>query len=191
MSPGLAPPLQMKALPESVLGAADEEPMNPPDKERLLASFSCNPPADPYSIRRCGAGSGIRRPDNHTQFLQEVNGGERSIGDAYLILWRAGELPELNSAYQVSEYVPGLFLFSSNGGGKAFAFDTRSAATHSVSVPFVGMELRFRASWLQISGFFRKSYSTHEDQEVSGASDILKTRPLDCAGMGIFESSLT
>jgi hypothetical protein len=48
----------------------------------------------------------------------------------------------MNKAYQVAEYAPGLFLFGSDGGGEAFAFDTRTEAKPIVSVPFVGMELK-------------------------------------------------
>ena len=47
----------------------------------------------------------------------------------------------MNKAYEVAEYAPGLLLFGSDGGGEAFAFDTRSATKPIVSVPFVGMEL--------------------------------------------------
>ncbi len=74
--------------------------------------------------------------------MQEVDGGEGFVGNAYLILWRAGELTEMNRAYQVTDYAPGLFLFGSDGGGEALAFDTRSEAKPIVSVPFVGMELK-------------------------------------------------
>lgn len=38
-------------------------------------------------------------------------------------------------------YAPGLFLFGSDGGGEAFAFDLRSNPPPVVSVPFVGMDL--------------------------------------------------
>jgi len=64
------------------------------------------------------------------------------MGDAYLILWRVGELLELNKAYHVAEYAPGLFLFGTNGGGEAYAFDTRSDAKPIVCVPFIGMDLK-------------------------------------------------
>jgi hypothetical protein len=56
--------------------------------------------------------------------------------------WRIGELLEMNRAYEVADYAPGLFLFGSDGGGEAFAFDTRRGANPIVSVPFVGMELK-------------------------------------------------
>jgi hypothetical protein len=67
---------------------------------------------------------------------------EGFVGNAYLILWRVGELLEMNKAYQVAQYAPGLFLFGSDGGCEAFAFKARSDAKTIVSVPFVGMELR-------------------------------------------------
>ena len=47
----------------------------------------------------------------------------------------------MNKSYQVEEYAFGLFLFGSNGGGEAFAFNTSQAGMPIVSVPFVGMEL--------------------------------------------------
>jgi hypothetical protein len=112
------------------------------DKKRLLAKFNGNPPADISSIRQSEADGQLRLPDDYAQFLQEMDGGEGFIGSAYVILWRVGELLEMNKAYQVAEDAPGLFLFGSDGGGEAFAFDTRTTANPIVSVPFVGMELK-------------------------------------------------
>lgn len=116
--------------------------MSPVDKERLLAKFNGNPPEDANSIRQMETDIGLHLPEDYAKFLKEVDGGEGFVGNAYLILWRAGELLEMNKAYQVAEYAPGLFLFGSDGGGEAFAFDTRSATWPIVSVPFVGMELK-------------------------------------------------
>ena len=115
--------------------------MTPSDKDRLLAKFNCNPPAG-VSVRQFEAESRVRLPDDYAEFLQQANGGEGFIGNAYFILWRVEELLEMNKAYQVAEYAPGLFLFGSDGGGEAFAFDTCSDAKPIVSVPFVGMELK-------------------------------------------------
>ncbi len=116
--------------------------MTPSDKERLLAKFNCNPSAGVAVIRQFEAESRVRLPDDYAEFLRQANGGEGFVGDAYIILWRVGELLEMNKAYQVAEYAPSLFLFGSDGGGEAFAFDTRSDAKPIVSVPFVGMELK-------------------------------------------------
>lgn len=114
----------------------------PAGKEGILAAFNGNPPADAASIQQFQTEAGLRLPEDYAKFLRERDGGEGFIGDAYLILWRLGELVELNKAYQVTEYAPGLFLFGTNGGGEAYAFDTRSDAKPIVSVPFVGMDLK-------------------------------------------------
>jgi len=50
------------------------------------------------------------------------------------------ELLRLNQAYEVAEYAPALFLFGSNGGGEAYAFD-RASKGAIVAVPFVGMDV--------------------------------------------------
>lgn len=112
------------------------------DRQRLLQNFNANPPIDASAIRLFEKQAGFCLPDGYVQFLQLANGGEGFIGpNAYVILWRLEELLEMNEAYQVAEYAPGLFLFGSDGGGEAFAFDRRSDTLAIVSVPFVGMDL--------------------------------------------------
>jgi hypothetical protein len=107
----------------------------------LLVKFNCNSPVNSAMIRTFKSESCFHLPDDYTAFLEVTNGGEGFIGNAYLILWRIEELVELNKAYHTSEYVPGLFVFGSDGGGEAFAFDIRSDDKQIVSVPFVGMAL--------------------------------------------------
>jgi SMI1 / KNR4 family (SUKH-1) len=113
---------------------------------RLPATFTGNLPASSSSIQQFESNAGLRLPEDYAEFLKQADGGEGFIGDSYLILWRVGELLELNTAYQAAEYAPGLFLFGSDGGGEAFAFDTRSEARPIVSVPFVGMDLSLTRS---------------------------------------------
>jgi hypothetical protein len=73
--------------------------------------------------------------------LQRMNGGEGFLGEhAYVALWRVEELGERNAGYEVAEFARGLFLFGSNGGGEAFAFDTRTGQFRIVAVPFIGMD---------------------------------------------------
>ena len=116
--------------------------MIPPDKNQLLAKFNGNPPSNALAIRRFETELGFRLPDDYAQFLQHTNGGEGFVGNAYVVFWRVDDLLEINKGYQVAEYAPGLFLFGSDGGGEAFAFDVRSHAKPIVNVPFVGMELK-------------------------------------------------
>ena len=100
--------------------------MTPQGKERLLAKFNGKPPVNAVVFQRFQIAAGIRLPEDYAQFLQQADGGEGFIGNTYAIIWRIGELLQLNSAYQVGEYAPGLFLFGSDGGGEAFGFDTRT-----------------------------------------------------------------
>jgi hypothetical protein len=57
------------------------------------------------------------------------------------MLWRVGELAEMDAGYDVAEFAPGLFLTGPNGGGEALAFDTGSSPPPIVAVPFIGMKL--------------------------------------------------
>jgi hypothetical protein len=108
--------------------------------ERLFAEFKANPPASRALIAHAQATLSFLLPVDYVQFLQQMNGGEGSLGKAYLALWRVEELGDRNVGYEVAEFAPGLFLFGSNGAGEAFAFDTRSDQFRIVAVPFIGME---------------------------------------------------
>jgi len=135
--------------------------VTPSERERLLAKFNCNPPAGVAVMRHLEAESRVRLPDDYAEFLQQANGGEGFVGNAYVILWRVEELLEMNKAYQVAEYAPGLFLFGSDGGGEAFAFDTRSDAKPIISVPFVGMELKLvRSVALNFKAFLEELFKS-------------------------------
>lgn len=115
--------------------------MLPPDVERLLARLNRNPPARDDALATFRSRSPFVLPEEYVRFLRSANGGEGFVGPAYLILWRVEELIESNDAYRVAEYAPGLFLFGTNGGGEAFAFDGRDPGKPIVSVPFIPMEL--------------------------------------------------
>jgi hypothetical protein len=114
--------------------------MTASDKERLLAKFHGNPPAQTATIQQFQSESGVLLPHCYMEFLRDTNGGEGFVGNAYVMLWHLEELVEMNKAYQVAEYAPGLFLFGSDGGGEAFGFAMRSDAKPIVTVPFVGMD---------------------------------------------------
>jgi hypothetical protein len=115
--------------------------MIPVSDERLFAKFKTNPPASPALIAEAQAKLSFPLPADYVQFLQQMNGGEGSLGgNAYVALWRVEELGDRNAGYEVAEFARGLFLFGSNGAGEAFAFDTRSGQFRIVAVPFLGME---------------------------------------------------
>jgi len=111
------------------------------DFYQFLGKFNPNAAIDSRAIVAAAGTLKVALPDDFSSFLTVANGGEGMIGDNYLILWRTEELAELNDAYQVSEYAPGLLIFGSDGGGEAFAFDTRCSPWSVVKIPFVGMDL--------------------------------------------------
>ena len=65
--------------------------------------------------------------------------GEGFVGEHYIILWNVSELAQFNAEYEFPIYAPGFIAFASDGGGEAFAFDTRVAPPAIVEVPFIGM----------------------------------------------------
>jgi len=110
----------------------------------FLGNFNLNPPVIGDLILEFENTSGVKLPEDYVSFLRLGNGGEGFIGlSSYTILWKLEELQQFNEEYEVSKYAPGLFLIGSNGGGEAFAFDTRDAGLAVVQVPFVGMDIEY------------------------------------------------
>jgi hypothetical protein len=106
----------------------------------VLDRFNKRPPATPEKIAKFATASRLTLPQDYTAFLKQANGGEGMVGpNAYLILFAVDELTSLNNAYQVEDYVPGLLIFGSDGGGEAYAFNTRDTM-RVVRFPFVGMD---------------------------------------------------
>jgi cell wall assembly regulator SMI1 len=114
--------------------------MNILDRPEMWLEFSANPPANRDAIDKFESDSHIKLPKDYKQFLERMNGGRGFVGDAFLALWRVEELLQDNKEYEVDKWVPGFFIFGSDGGGEAFGFDLRSDAKEVVCIPFIGME---------------------------------------------------
>lgn len=112
-------------------------------EELLGEEFNGNAPAAAAQVAAAEQTLKKSLPGDFREFLLHTNGGEGMIGENYVMLWNADELAEYNESYQVNEYAPGLLLFGSDGGGDGFAFDTRTASPAVVTVPFVGMSLKY------------------------------------------------
>jgi hypothetical protein len=114
------------------------EPVTP---DKLFARFNANPPASRDAMARCQSNLKFPLPADYVQFLGRMNGGEGFVGKNYLMAWPVEDLIEHNNGYHVEQRTPGLFLFGSNGGGEAFAFDARSTPSVIVAVPFIVLDL--------------------------------------------------
>ena len=83
----------------------------------------------------------VKLPHQYVEFLKLTNGAEGFVGNnSYAILWGIDELEHLNKGYKVQEYIPGLLMFGSDGGGEAYGFDMRIPDWPIVQVPFIPME---------------------------------------------------
>ena len=84
----------------------------------------------------------VQFPLDFKLFIEEFNGAEGEIGpNAYVVFWSLEDIIELNEAYEVNEFAPGLILIGSDGGDTAYAFDNRNDSKVIVEVPFIGMDL--------------------------------------------------
>ena len=110
-------------------------------EEALWSKFNSNEPVTAAALMQFNARAAFELPGEYVHFLTRSNGGEGFVNRAYVILWRVEELLDFNVGYEVSLNAPGLFLFGSDGGGEAFAFDRRRPEMSIVRVPFVGMAL--------------------------------------------------
>ena len=110
------------------------------DLRSLLVTFRCRPIASDAEIALSERQLAVQFPGDYVEFLKHSNGGEEFIGEsAYVILWSTANLAEMQRAYEVDTYAPGLLIFGSDGGGEAYGFDTRVPNRPVISVPFVGM----------------------------------------------------
>lgn len=104
--------------------------------------FYTNPPCSEGALRDFEIQSKFRLPDDYSRFLRLTNGGEGYINsEQYAIMWRLQELIPLNEAYEAPQYLPGLFIFGSSGGGEALLFDCQASVPKIMRVPFVGADL--------------------------------------------------
>lgn len=83
---------------------------------------------------------GLRLPADYKALLLESDGFEGFIGaQVYVSLWPAADLAILNDAYAVSEFLPGVTLFGTDGGDTGYGFRKVGNRIEYVAVPLVGM----------------------------------------------------
>lgn len=122
----------------------------------LLSQFELNEPVSDIDIKKVEEQLTGKFPQEYYDFLLISNGGEGSIGQSYLVLWRVEDIIELNEAYAVEEFAPGLLIIGSDGGDTAYCIDTRSEKKPFVQVPFIGMDLsEVKGCGIDFEGFLR------------------------------------
>jgi hypothetical protein len=104
-----------------------------------LAEFHTPNPGSALAVLEAEAALGLDLPEDYRSFLCTYDGGEGFVGEHYLVLWAAAELKPYNTDYGFPEFAPALIGFGGDGGGEAFAFDTRARPYPIVIVPLIGM----------------------------------------------------
>ncbi|CAN7745613.1 SMI1/KNR4 family protein [Paenibacillus sp. LjRoot56] len=107
----------------------------------LINGLEMNPPTNMNLVMETESKLGAKFPRDYKEFIVQYNGAVGTVGNMYIHLWAIDELEELNEGYAIREFADGLVIFGSDGGGTAYAFDTRYEETTIVEVPFIGIDL--------------------------------------------------
>ena len=111
---------------------------------RPVALHKCEirPGAEPQQISDAEAAIGTSLPPDYRCFLEETDGFEGFVDsndEAFLSFWSVADIPEINGAYSVGEFLPGVVLLGTDGGDTGYGFTTRDGHPKYVSVPLIGM----------------------------------------------------
>lgn len=104
-----------------------------------LSAFTSAGPASAGQLEGLERTLDQQLPRDYVEFVSVHDGGEGWVGDHYLVLWNTRELIPYNREYGFPEGAPSLIAFGTDGGGEAFAFDTRTSPFPVVMVPLIGM----------------------------------------------------
>jgi len=107
-----------------------------------LHKCEVRPGADPQHISDVEAAIGTSLPPDYRLLLQETNGFEGFVDandEVFLSFWSVADIPELNGAYSVGEFLPGVVLLGTDGGDTGYGFTTRNGHIEYVAVPLIGM----------------------------------------------------
>ena len=95
------------------MAARDLKNMNEQLRE-CLAQFHGGGTARDGELAAIEREFGCELPKGFRGFHKTVGAREGAVGDHYLIVWAAVDVPTLNREYEVPKYAPGLLLFGSN-----------------------------------------------------------------------------
>lgn len=133
---------------------------------KLFEGFEKRPPLELAKIQEAVQAINLELPPEYLEIFSFINGGEGFIGDNYCRLYQLDELVLLNESFWVKEFAPEIFIFGSNGGGEAFAFDITKNPYTIVQIPFIPMDISYiDLIGKTISEFFH-SFSTAENNNL-------------------------
>lgn len=108
----------------------------------FMAGLTPRPGASVPEIEAAERSLGRRLPEDYRAWLRTSNGAEGFVApDVYVMLWSTAELVELNEAYSVSEFAPGLVLLGTNGGDTGYGFIEARGSVRYVRVPLIGLSI--------------------------------------------------
>lgn len=143
--------------------------MNPQLFE-YLEGFEKNPGAEVSAIRQVIQTLNLDLPSEFFDLYLYMNGGEGFISDSYCRFYAVEDLIPLNEVFLVKEFAPELFIFGSNGGGEAFAFNIKNIPCSSVEIPFIPMDIKWAKSLGNTISDFFSHLSSRTDLETTGVS---------------------
>ena len=80
----------------------------------------------------------IEFPSDYRAMMRRVNGGEAWLGDSYVRIWSVEDFVETTSYFRAHTFPPVFTFFGTNGGGEAFAWDSRpDRKAHYIVIPFI------------------------------------------------------
>jgi hypothetical protein len=110
-------------------------------KKYLFIEFDFNTSISKEEIEKVEKEMNVNFPADYIEFMLKTNGGEGTIKESYLRLWKIEELIESNADYSVTEFAPGLIIIGSDGSGTAYGYDFRQEKPKLVEVDFIGMDI--------------------------------------------------
>jgi hypothetical protein len=138
---------------------------------KIFEGFEKNPPINSVEVQKIANAINFELPSDYLEIFSFMNGGEGFIGNEYCRLYPLEELIPLNESFSVKEVAPSIFVFGSNGGGEAFAFNTTASSVSIVKIPFIPMDIGFAELLGKTFGDFLASFTKNSN---SGSSEINK-----------------
>lgn len=107
---------------------------------RQLQHCAMGTPGEPAEIEAISRSLSVPLPAEYVGLLASANGIVGRCGESYLQLWQVEQIAELNVAYDVASFAPGLVLIGSDGGDVAYGYVHRAGEPAFVAVPFIPMQ---------------------------------------------------